>query len=242
MGVAVGNKDIAPPDWGADKLLVYDVESDTPCGISTNGLAMALAAILVLCLLVVLICCLRRRGKHKMLSESETPPSVDEPEVQLPLINPQFDPASKLNKVGGFLDMLRTIRVVHGISTPWGGDGAPLPNRAGAARARRQKRELEDLMDSIAVFDPNQDLAKMRNRAHITATEQSQLWLWLWTEVLKVSTAKKGQGSKVFVMKHKTGGILGHAQYGEINIATIAGFVEGANLIYVEFDDNDIAP
>ena len=76
----------------------------------------------------------------------------------------------------------------------------------------------------------------------MTATEQSQLWLWLWTEVLKVSTAQKGQGSKVFVMKHKTGGILGHAQYGEINIATIAGFVEGANLIYVEFDDNDIAP
>ena len=158
------------------------------------------------------------------------------------MINPQFDPASKLNKVGGFLDMLRTMRVVHIISTPWGGDGAPLPNRAGAARARRQKRELEDLMNSIAVFDPNQDLAKMRNRAHMTATEQSQLWLWLWTEVLKVSTAQKGQGSKVFVMKHKTGGILGHAQYGEINIATIAGFVEGANLIYVEFDDNDIAP
>ena len=70
--MAVGNKVAAPP-FTADKLLVYDVESDTLRGISTNGLAMALAAILVLCLLVVLICCLRRRGKHEILSESETP-------------------------------------------------------------------------------------------------------------------------------------------------------------------------
>lgn len=131
------------------------------------------------------------------------------------------------------LDRLKRMEQVHLISTPWG--GSPQKD-AGAKKAEETKRRHTDLLRQTFCFNPNQDLSTLAEVSGLSAEEQAIQWLDMWLAILEIVQQKKDSGSKIFVMKHKDGGILGGAQRGEVRAAKIAGFTENVNLEYIEYE------
>jgi len=150
-------------------------------------------------------------------------------------------------------DQLKTMRSytrVNVISTPWDGGCGSSPideaKRRGAQKAAEiAKKNTTKLNPRSSIteytFNPNTALRDFAQSCGMGDHESVSRWVEMWSMVLQVCKDKRDQGSKVFVMRHKDKtlgeeGILGKAQQAEIVMAKGYEFVEGKDLIFVDFN------